>query len=101
VLPLGFRIEPVYRAEDVFRIFIRSAGGGFDFAAQKGVVVYNYGLISEGVEVFRSLEDARRGFREYTGFNWDPQRRYKEVGNMEYSEFYEQCDVFEGEINGE
>jgi hypothetical protein len=49
--------------------------------------------------VFGSLEDARRGFREYTGFNWDEERRSKEVGNVEYSEFYEQCDVFEGEVN--
>ena len=39
---------------------------------------------------------ARRGFREYTGFIWDPERRWKEVGGEEYSECYEQCDVFEG-----
>lgn len=39
------------------------------------VVVYNYGLINEGVGVFGSLEDARRGFREYTGFSWTPERR--------------------------
>ena len=33
------------------------------------VVVYNYGLVNEGVGVFGSLEDARRGFREYTGLS--------------------------------
>ena len=33
------------------------------------VAVYNYGLINEGVGVFGSLEDARLGLREYTGFN--------------------------------
>jgi hypothetical protein len=43
-----------------------------------------------------SLEDARRGFREYTRIEWDSERRYKEVGDEEYSDWYEQCDVFEG-----
>ena len=61
------------------------------------VVVYNYGLINEGVCVFGSLEDARRGFREYTGFEWDEERRWEEVGGEEYSEEYGECDVFEGE----
>jgi hypothetical protein len=32
------------------------------------------------------LEDARQGFREYTGFDWTPERRRKEVGGEEYSE---------------
>lgn len=64
-------------------------------------MVYNYGLINEGVGVFGSLEDARRGFREYTEFEWDPERRWREVEGEEYSEYYEQCDVFEGEICGE
>jgi hypothetical protein len=46
--------------------------------------------------------DARRGFREYTGFAWEPERRYKEVGNEQYSEFYEQCDIFEmGKLENE
>jgi hypothetical protein len=74
-------------------------GGGEDFAAQKGVVVYNYGLINEGVGVFGSLEDARRGFREYTGFEWTTERRWKEYGSEEYSEEYGECDVFEDEVN--
>ena len=33
------------------------------------VVVYNYGLINEDVGVFRSLDEARRGFKEYTGLH--------------------------------
>jgi hypothetical protein len=32
------------------------------------IVVYNYGLINDDVRIFSTLEDARRGFREYTGF---------------------------------
>jgi hypothetical protein len=42
------------------------------------IVVYNYGLINEDVGIFFSLEDARRGFREYTGIEWDPQRKWKD-----------------------
>ena len=61
------------------------------------IVVYNYGLINEDVGVYPSLEDAKRAFREYTGFEWEAGRRYKEVGDEEYSEYYEQCDIFEGE----
>lgn len=96
--PLGFRIGLVYGDEYVFRIFIRFGGDGFDFATQNGVVVYNYGLINEGVGVFGSLEDARRGFGEYTGIKWTTEKRWKEVGGEEYSKWYEQCDVFEGEF---
>jgi hypothetical protein len=62
------------------------------------IVVFNYGLINEDVGVFTSLEDARQGYREYTGFEWEPERRYKEVGDEQYSEYYEQCDIFEGDI---
>ena len=45
-------------------------------------------------------KDARRGFREYTGFDWDHERRWKEVGGEEYSNEFGECDVFEGEILG-
>jgi hypothetical protein len=62
------------------------------------IVVYNYGLINEDVGVFPSLEDARMGFKEYTGFAWDPQRSWKDFGEEEYSEEYGECDIFEGEI---
>ncbi len=48
----------------------------------------------EGMCVFRSLE-ARQGFREYTGFFWTPERRWKEVGGEEYSEEFGESDVFE------
>jgi hypothetical protein len=41
------------------------------------------------------------GFREYTGFEWELERRRKEVGGEEYSEYYVQCDVFEGEVPSE
>jgi hypothetical protein len=47
------------------------------------------------------LDDARRAFREYTGFDWESERRYKEVGNEEYSEYYEQCDIFEKKVSGQ
>lgn len=61
-------------------------------------MVYNYGLINDDVEIFSTLDDARRGFREYTGIEWEPGRRYKDVGNEQYSEYYEQCDIFESEL---
>jgi hypothetical protein len=92
------------------------------------VVVYNYGLINEDVGIFSTLEDARRGFKEYTGIcmlqpmkfthgafslrlsldknivlslrlEWTPERKWKEIGYKQYSEYYEQCDIFEGEID--
>jgi hypothetical protein len=49
----------------------------------------------------RSFEDARQGFREYTGFPWTPERRWKEYGGEEYSEYYGECDVFEGDMENE
>jgi hypothetical protein len=52
------------------------------------------------VGVFSTLEEAKRAFREYTGFEWEPQKRWKEIGNEGYSEYYEQCDIFEGEVSG-
>ena len=61
-------------------------------------MVYNYGLINDDVGVFTSLEEAKRAFRGYTGLEWEAERRYKEVGNEKYSEYFEQCDIFEGEI---
>ena len=30
---------------------------------------------------------------------WSPERRWKEIGGKKYSEWYEQCDVFEGDIS--
>jgi len=63
-------------------------------------VVYNYELINENVDVFTSLEDARRGFREYTGFEWEPGRKWKDLGGEEYSKEYGECDIFEGEVSG-
>jgi hypothetical protein len=89
----------VYGAEFALGGFFWNSVSEMDFAAQKGVVVYNYGLINEGVGVFGSLEDARRGFREYTGFEWTTERRWKEYGSEEYSEEYGECDVFEDEVN--
>jgi hypothetical protein len=62
------------------------------------VVVYNYGLINEDVDIFSSLEDARDAFREYTGFEWDEERRWKDYGGEEYSKEYGECDVFECKI---
>ncbi len=60
------------------------------------VVVYNYSLINEDVGIFSTLEDARRGFREYTGIEWEPQRKWKDFGGEDYSEEYGECDIFEG-----
>jgi hypothetical protein len=37
--------------------------------------------------VFGSLEDARRGFGEYTGFEWTPEKRWREFGDKEYSDY--------------
>lgn len=52
----------------------------------------------EDVGVFTSLEDARRGFREYTGFEWESQRKWKDFGAEGYSEDFGECDIFEGEV---
>lgn len=35
-LSLVFRIEPVDRADDIFRALLQSAGDGLDFGFQKG-----------------------------------------------------------------
>ncbi len=62
------------------------------------IVVYNYGLINEDVGIFGSLEDARLGFKEYTGLEWTPEKKWKDFCGEEYSEDFGECDVFEGEM---
>lgn len=57
------------------------------------------GLVNEGVGVFGSLEDARRGFREHTGKEWTNERKWSEYGGEKYSQEYEQWDVIVGEMN--
>jgi hypothetical protein len=54
------------------------------------VVVYNWGLINEDADVFKTYEGAKQAFKEYTGLEFDPNRKYKEI-----SGYYEQCDIFE------
>lgn len=59
------------------------------------VVVYNWGLINEGADVFKTFEEAKQAFRDYTGFEFDPEGKYKNSDNPKYSGYYEQCDIFE------
>ncbi len=62
------------------------------------VVVNNYSLINDDVAVFKTYKDAKQAFKKYTGFEYDPKGKYKDSDNREYSEYYEQCDIFKGEI---
>lgn len=52
-------------------------------------MVYNYGLINEDVGIFGSLDEARRAFEGYTGFEWDPERGWKDWEHAEYDGYYE------------
>jgi hypothetical protein len=65
------------------------------------IVVYNCGLINEDVGVFTSLEETKRAFREYTGFEWEPGRSWKDFGGVGYSEEFGECDIFEGYFVGQ
>lgn len=62
------------------------------------IVVYNYGLCNENVDICKSFEEAKQAFKDYTGFEYDPEDKYKDSSNLQYSEFYEQCDIFKKEI---
>ena len=62
------------------------------------VVVYNYGLINEDIDIFITFKDAKQAFKNYTDFEYDPEGKYKDSENREYSECYEQCNIFEKKI---
>ena len=63
------------------------------------VVVYSYGMIIEDVGLFLSLEEAKRGFKEYTGFNYNEERKWMDFGGEEYSEEYGGCDIFKKDLD--
>lgn len=57
------------------------------------VLVQNFQGMNHDVEIYKSFKDARRGFREYTGFGFS--KLYTDPCSKKYSEKFSETKIFE------
>lgn len=57
------------------------------------VMVKNFGGINHDVEIYKSLKDAKKEFREYTGFRFN--RQYSDPASEKYNEKFSETKIYE------
>jgi len=57
------------------------------------ILVKNYRLINEDVEICRTEEEAVKAFEKYTGFSFS--RKYTDPDSEHYSQDYSETKIFE------
>jgi len=57
------------------------------------VLVKNFGGVNHDVEIYKSLKDATREFKEYTGFRFNKQ--YADPSSEKYKEKFSETKIYE------
>ena len=57
------------------------------------VLVKNFGCVNHDVELYKTLKDAKRGFKEYTDFRFN--RKYTDPASEKYNEKFSETKIYE------